>query len=112
MLLRASKFYGFCYSDEISEKEFFAKNFEATVANDFLILSFAFMRGLDKDRITQNVSAYSFFEIEDTYLKNKIVTVLNEFPGIKKVQLHIKGSFKTNVKHLKITFKGIKITLI
>ncbi|MGY5353119.1 hypothetical protein ACXGQW_11295 [Wenyingzhuangia sp. IMCC45533] len=111
MLIRSSKFYGFCYADEISEKEFFAKNFEANIEDEFLILSFTFVKGLDKALIEKNVGSYRFFEIEDTYIMNKVVKVLNEFPAIRKVQLHIKNSFVTKVKHLKITVKGLKISL-
>ncbi len=111
MILRASKFFGFCSADEVAEKEFFAKNFKAIVDADQLILSLDFMRGLDVKYIKENVNVFTFIEIEDVFLKNRLINVLDTFPQIKKVFLQFQ-EVKTSIKHLKLTHKGFVMKLI
>lgn len=111
MVLRASKFFGFCYADSISEKEFFGKNFSISIEKDCLMMSFQFMKGLDVINIKYNIKEYTFFEIEDDYLKNKLINVLNESPQVKKIFL-LKGTEYYSIKHLKLTRKGFMIKLI
>jgi len=111
MILRASKFFGFCYADGISEKEFFGKNFKVDIKKDCLKISFQLMRGLDVVNIKYNIKAYTFFEIEDDYLKNKLIQTLNESPQVKKLFL-LKGTDYYPIKHLKLTRKGFVIRLV
>ncbi|NIJ45188.1 hypothetical protein FHR24_001627 [Wenyingzhuangia heitensis] len=111
MILRASKFFGFCYADEIAEREFFAKNFNVSFKDNTAIFSFEFMRGLDIDIIKLNSTNFTFFEIEDVYLKNKLISFLTEFPQTKKLILTIQGMEKS-IKHLKLTHKGFVIKLV
>lgn len=110
MILRVSKFFGFCYADELMESEFFAKNFTAFVDNDKLIFSFEWVRGLDLKKIKPQLKDYRFFEIEDVFLRNKLIDVVQENNNIKKMKLEI-GDFSTYIKHLKFTHKGVIIKL-
>jgi|GEM_PF-4035854 len=111
MILRASKFFGFCYTDGIGEKEFFGKNFKVDIENDSLKISFQLMRGLDVVNIKYDIKSYTFFEIEDDYLKNKLIQTLNESPQVKKLFL-LKGTEYYAIKHLKLTRKGFVIRLV
>lgn len=111
MILRASKFFGYCYGDSISEKEFFAKNFKAEIVNELLQLSFVFAKGLDSQIIKDEFERFTFIEIEDVYLKNKLINFLNDFPQVKKLQL-LKGDSFYTVKRLKLTHKGFVIQLV
>lgn len=111
MILRSSKFFGFCYADGIGEKEFFGKNFNIDIDKDCLKISFQLMRGLDVINIKYNIKEYTFFEIEDNYLKNKLIQTLNESPQVKKLFL-LKGTDYYPIKHLKLTRKGFVIRLV
>ena len=111
LFLRASKFFGYCYADNINEKEFFAKNFKIEIEKDILKISFDLMRGLDIIDIKRNILEYTFFEIEDVFLKNKLIHVLNEFPQVKKL-MFLKGGDFYIIKHLKLTHKGFILKLI
>ena len=111
MILRASKFFGYCYADGIDEKEFFAKNFTIEIEKEVLKMSFELMRGLDAICVKEYVNDYTFFEIEDHFLKNKLITILNQFPQVKKL-MFLKGTDYYAIKHLKITHKGFVIKLV
>ncbi len=111
MVLRASKFFGYCYSDEISEKEFFGKNFTVNICENELIFSFDIMRGLDAIEVKKTLLKFTFFEIEDVFLKNKILKTLNEFPQAKKISLQL-ATQKNAIKQLKITHKGFLLRLV
>lgn len=111
MILRASNFFGYAYADEISEKSFYAKNFKAILKDNCLQLSFEFTKGLDFNLICLDIKKYTFFEIEDTYLKNKLIRFLNNFPQVKKIQL-IKNGHPYSVKRIKITTKGFLLQLL
>ncbi|NJB81863.1 hypothetical protein [Wenyingzhuangia aestuarii] len=110
-ILRASKFFGFCYADEVAEKEFFAKNFSVSCKDTVAEFSFDLMRGLDIELIKSNLKDITFFEIEDVYLKNKIISFLTDFPQIKKLNLKVEGKLQV-IKHLKLTHKGFVIKLV
>jgi len=109
MILRASKFFGFCYADEITEKEFFAKNFKMNLKGDIAEFSFEFMRGLDVVDVKKKLRDFSFFVLEDHYLVNKITKTLQEYSHVKKITLRVNGETPLAVKKLKITLKGILI---
>ena len=111
MMLRKSKFFGYCSADDLDEFSFFAKNFKAEVEREVLNLSLEFVKGLDVDEIQHKIENYTFFEIEDTYLKNKLLKLLNELPQIKKI-MFLKGVHFYAVKRLKITSKGFLIKLV
>ncbi|GGF72162.1 hypothetical protein [Wenyingzhuangia marina] len=110
-ILRTSKVFGFCYADELQESEFFAKNFSVSIQENNLIFSFDFMRGLDLQKIKSNIKDYRFFEIEDVYLRNKLIEVVKENNHIKKMKLTI-GEYSSYIKELKFNHKGFVIKLI
>ena len=110
MILRASKFFGFCYADELLESEFFAKNFSVTAKENVLIFSFNWMRGLDYLRIKPQITIYCFYEIEDVYLRNKLMQVIKANSDIKKMKIEI-DDFTAFIKQLKFTNKGFIIKL-
>lgn len=110
MILRASKFFGFCYADELLESEFFAKNFKITVQEQKLIFSFEWVRGLDLKKIKSQLKDYHFFEIEDIYLRNKLIEAVKVHSDIKKMKLKIDDS-SAYIKSLKFTNKGFIIKL-
>lgn len=112
MILRASKFFGFCYADEHPEKEFFAKNFNVALKDDIAEFSFEFMRGLDLIDIKRNVNEYQFFEFEDRYLANRITKFLEENSHVKIIKFTVNGQKALTVKQLKITIKGFSIKLV
>lgn len=111
MTLRASKFFGFCYADELAESEFFAKNFQVNVQKNMLVFSFVFMKGLDAEKIKPQKAAYRFFEIEDVYLRNKLIAFIKLNSDLKKMKLHL-GDVSIYIKHLKFTHKGFVIQLV
>ncbi|ANW95708.1 hypothetical protein AXE80_05195 [Wenyingzhuangia fucanilytica] len=109
--LRTSKFFGFCYADEIQECEFFAKNFKVLVQENSLVFSFDFMRGLDVLKIKPQLTLYRFFEIEDVYLRDKLIDTIKENSEIKKLSFKI-DDYKAHIKSLKFTSNGFVIKLI
>ena len=110
LILRKSKFFGYSYADEIAELSFYAQNFSVKVENDVLKISFELMKGLDFDQVNQYLSQLSFFEIQDQYLKHKLLKTLNEIPQIKKIQF-FKIDHYYNVKKLKFTLNGFLLSL-
>ncbi|MGY5353911.1 hypothetical protein [Wenyingzhuangia sp. IMCC45467] len=108
MILRASNFFGFCYADEIAECEFFAKNFSFILQQNNLVFSFLWVRGLDLKKIKPNITAYQFFEIEDVYLRNKLIEVIKKHNHIKKMSLQVDTEL-FYIKKLKFTHKGFRI---
>jgi len=111
MVLRTSRFFGYCYADELSEKAFYAKNFIAEIKESNLKLSFTFVKGLDLELIKLDLMHYTFFEIQDIYLKNKLIKVLNEFPQVKRIQFLKAGEY-VQIVQLKITTKGFLFKLV
>lgn len=111
MILKTSKFLGCCYSDEISELQFFGKKFNAVVENETLILSFELMKGLDKEDVLSKIKEFTFFEFQDKYLQNKLLNQMQNAPNAKKVHLKI-ANHSFVVKHLKITYNGFVIRMV
>lgn len=113
MWIRKSKFFGFCYADDISEKQFFAKNCKAEIIDEQILqMSFILMRGLDVDTIKNQINTFDFFEIEDAFVTQKFTQILNDFPSVKKIQLQINEASPVVVKQMKITMKGLKLQLV
>ncbi|MEN8765837.1 MAG: hypothetical protein ABF278_07935 [Wenyingzhuangia sp.] len=111
MVLRTSNFFGFCYADDLPDCEFFAKNFEAITNEDSIVLSFDFSKDLDFNSIRQNKYAYSFFEIEDLILRDKLIDFLKPISGAKKMKLSL-GHTSAFIKRLKFTSKGFVFHLV
>lgn len=111
MILKTSKFLGCCYSDEISELQFFGKKFNAIVEKENLILSFELMKGLDKEDVLSKIKEFTFFEFQDKYLQNRLLNLMQNAPNATKVYLRV-ANHSFAVKHLKITYNGFVIRMI
>lgn len=110
MILRTTKFFGLCYSDELSERQFFAKKFKVLIEKDEIQFSFDLMRGLDFKIIKDQLSSYIFFEIEDVFLRNKLIFFIKENINLKIMKINI-GDHSTHIKRLKFTKQGFKFQL-
>lgn len=111
MLIKRSKFYGVCYADEIPELDFYAKEMRASVEGEVLVLSFELMRLLDVKKIVAKLDEMKFFLIEDSYIASKVVSLLDDFPSVKKIELSVnKNSFK--LKKMQLKLKGVLFSVL
>ncbi|MDO6738941.1 hypothetical protein [Wenyingzhuangia sp. 2_MG-2023] len=111
MILKLSKFFGTCYSDDVSELQFFGKRFQAEIHQNILTLSFELMKGLDKDEIEDKTTQFTFYEIEDLYLQKKLSATIQNFSQVTKITLCV-NNHSYPVKHLKLTYKGFVLRLV
>lgn len=103
---RATKFFTYCYSDSISEKQFFAKNCLAFFEGKYTIFSFKICKGLDFDIFQVQQSSFEVFVIEDAYLVKKATLLLKEkteSPFFKLRIIHKGKSYDWKIKKVKVS---------
>ena len=104
--LRTTKFFTCCYSDSISEKQFFAKNCTAFFEGKYTVVSFEIRKGLDFDSFQVHESDFDVFVIEDAYLVKKATLFLKEKtdrPFFKLQIIHKGTSYEWKVLKIKVT---------
>ena len=103
--LRASKFFVIFYGDAISEKEYYAKNFFVSSENETCLFEFELMTGLDFENFEIYRGDFDACILEDSFLKNKIVSVLKKNTELRFFKLKINGVHDFQSRIIKIKFK-------
>lgn len=106
MFLKKGKFYGVTYADHISELDFYGKNLSYQIKGNELLFSFQLMNLLDKKKIISHIYDLQFVEIEDIFITQKIIRILNDNAFVNTIFLDLEtNSFK--LKKMKVKLKGI-----
>lgn len=91
-LIKRSRFSFFAFGDEISERDFYGKNFVCISKNDKTYLHFELSKGLDSHLFEQDLEKYDTFVFDESFVVNKIITVFENGLKSQKIQLHIRGT--------------------
>lgn len=108
--LRASKFFVVFFGDNVSEKEFYAKDFSVEKTGfDTAIFSFQLMKLLDHSLFKNFQSEFDTLVIEDKFLINKLKLFLVENPEIKFFKISFSGKNKKTERIQKIKFNSNQV---